>query len=103
MTYIGALGFDTFQDEIESVRNSLATRINGTRNYVWTTINILATRINETSNISTTRINDTSNVLVKRITDEVRHTSNYADCLDLRIKSLERTEGSSGDINWGMV
>ena len=76
MSYIGALGVNTFDDEIEDASNTLVNRIvsdiNYTSNYVWTTSNILATRIN-----------DTSNVLVQRITDEVGHTSNYADRLDL--------------------
>jgi hypothetical protein len=38
-------------------------------------------------------------ILVKRITDEIKDTSNYADKLDLRIKTLEGTEGSPGDIS----
>ncbi len=70
MNYIGALGVNTFDDEIEDANNILVDRIvsdiNHTCNYVL-----------ETSNILATRINDTSNVLVQRITDEVGHTSNY--------------------------
>ena len=81
MSYIGALGVNTFDDEIEDTSNILVNRIvydiNNTSNYVWTTSNILVGCIR-----------DTSNVLVQRITDEVGHTSNYADRLDLHIKSL---------------
>ena len=52
MSYIGALGVNTFDDEIEDVSNILVDRIvsdiNDTSNYVLTTSNILATRINDT-------------------------------------------------------
>ena len=93
--YIGALGVNTFDDELEDASNTLVNRIvydiNNTSNYVWTTSNILVGCIR-----------DTSNVLVQRITDEVGHTSNYADRLDLRIKALEGTEGSPGDISLGI-
>jgi hypothetical protein len=88
MSYIGALGVNTFDDEIEDANNILVDRIvsdiNYTSNYVWTTSNILATRINDTSNILATRIKDTSNVLATRI------------------KALEGTEGTPGDISLGI-
>ena len=64
MSYIGALGVNTFDDEIEDVSNILVDRIvsdiNDTSNYVCTTSNILATRINDTSNYVWT----TSNIFV---------------------------------------
>jgi hypothetical protein len=95
MSYIGALGVSTFDDEIEDPNNTLVNRIvsdiNNTINYECTTSNILVGCIR-----------DTSNVLVQRITDEVGHTSNYADRLDLRIKTLEGSEGSPGDISLGI-
>ena len=65
MSYIGALGVNTFDDDIEDVSNTLVDRIvsdiNDTSNYVWTTSNILATRINDKSNYVWT----TSNIFVK--------------------------------------
>ena len=80
MSYIGALGASSFKDEIDdavdTLASSIAIDINNTSNYVWTT----------------------SNILIGRIKD----TSNYADRLDLRIKALEGTEGSPGDINLGI-
>jgi hypothetical protein len=95
MSYIGALGVNTFDDEIEDANNILVDRIvsdiNHTSNYVLVTSNILVGCIR-----------DTSNVLVQRITDEVGHTSNYADRLDLRLKVLEGTEGTEGDISLGI-
>jgi hypothetical protein len=99
MSYIGTLGLDTFDDELEDTSNTLVNRIvydiNNTSNYVLTTSNILATRIYDTSNVLATRINDTSNVLATRIND----TSNV---LATRIKDLEGTEGSPGDISLGI-
>ena len=71
MRYIGALGVNTFDDEIEDASNTLVNRIvldiNNTSNYVWTTSNILVGCIRNTSNVLTTRINDTSNILATRI------------------------------------
>jgi hypothetical protein len=62
MSYIGALGLETFDDAIEDTSNTLVNRIvydiNNTNNYVWTTSNVLATRINDTSNVLATRINE---------------------------------------------
>ena len=44
MSYIGALGVNTFDDEIEDASNTLVNRIvsdiNYTSNYVWTASNI---------------------------------------------------------------
>ena len=53
MSYIGALGVNTFDDEIEDASNILVNRI--------------VSDINHTSNY----VLVTSNILVKRITDEV--------------------------------
>ena len=84
MSYIGALGVNTFDDEIEDASNILVNRIvsdiNNTSNYVLATSNILATRIDNTSNY----VLATSNILATRIKD----TSNI---FDLRIKALEGT------------
>ncbi len=99
MTWIGALGASSFNDEIEDASNTLATRIvsdiNDTSNYVLTTSNILATRIN-----------DTSNILIGRIVSDINDTSNYvkitSNILEARIKALEGTEGSPGDVNLGI-
>ena len=86
--YIGALGLETFDDAIESVSNTLVARIvsdiTNTSNYVLTTSNILIGRI-------VSDINDTSNY--------VKITSNI---LEARIKALEGTEGSAGDVNLGI-
>jgi hypothetical protein len=99
MSYIGASGINTFDDEIEDDNNILVdcivSDINNTNNYVWTTSNILTTRINDTSNVLATQINDTSNVFVIAVKD----TSNCTYRLDLCLKVLEGTEGSPGDIN----
>jgi hypothetical protein len=88
MSYIGALGVNIFEDEIEdtvdTISASITIDINHTSNYVLTTSNILATRINDTSNVFVISVKD---------------TSNYADRLDLCIKSLEGTEGSPRDIS----
>ena len=92
MSYIGALGVNTFDDEIEDASNTLVDRIvsdiNNTSNYVLATSNILATRIN-----------DTSNVLIGRIVSDINDTSNYvkitSNILEARIKALEGTEGSA--------
>ena len=77
MSYIGALGLDTFDDAIEDTSNILVNRIvsdiNYTSNYVLATSNILVGRISDTSNI-----------------------------LDLRIKALEGTEGSPANISLGI-
>ena len=58
--YIGALGLNNFQDEIDDAVDTLSTSItldiNHTSNYVWTTSNILVTRINDTSNVLVQRI-----------------------------------------------
>ncbi len=91
MSYIGALGVNTFDDEIEDANNMFVDRIvsdiNHTSNYVLGTSNILATRINDTSNVFVIAIKD---------------TSNYADSLRLRINALEGTEGTPGDISLGI-
>jgi hypothetical protein len=54
MSYIGALGVNTFDDEIEDVSNTIVNRIvldiNDTSNYVWTTSDIFAKEIEHTSN-----------------------------------------------------
>ena len=80
MSYIGALGINKFEEEIEDVSNTLVSRI--------------VSDINYTSNY----VLSTSNILVGRIRD----TSNYADRLDLRIKALEGTEGSPANISLGI-
>ena len=85
---MGALGLNTFDDEIEDASNTLVNRIvsdiNNTRNYVL----------------------GTSNILVGRIRDEVGYTSNYvlatSNVLATRIKALEGTEGTPGDVNLGI-
>ena len=68
---------DLIASSIEDASNTLVNRIvydiNNTSNYVWTTSNILATQINDTSNVLATRI-----------------------------KALEGTEGSPGDISLGI-
>ena len=84
MSYIGATGLNEIdgliEDAIDTLSASITININDTSNYVLAT----------------------SNILVQRITDEVGHTSNYADRLDLRLKALEGTEGSPGDISLGI-
>ncbi len=91
MSYIGALGINTFDDEIEDASNTLVDRIvsdiNYTSNYVLSTSNVLVGRIRDTSNV---------------FVIAVRDTSNYEDRLDLRIKALEGSEGSLGDISLGI-
>jgi hypothetical protein len=103
MSYIGASGINTFDDEIEDTNNILVVRIvsdmNYTNNYVWDTSNILTTRINVTSNVLVTQINDTSNVFVITVKD----TSNYAYRLDLCLKVLEGTEGSPGEVRVTLI
>ena len=51
--YVGALGLNTFDDEIEDASNILVNRIvsdiNNTSNYVLATSNILVGRIRDTS------------------------------------------------------
>jgi hypothetical protein len=91
MSYIGILGINTFDDEIEDASNTLVDRIVSDINY--TSNNVLST-----SNVLVGRIRDTSNVFVISVKD----TSNYADRLDLSIKALEGTEGSPGDISVGI-
>ena len=91
MSYIGALGVNTFDDEIEDASNILVNRIvsdiNNTSNYVLATSNILVGRIRDTSNV---------------FVIDVKDTSNYADSLGLRINALEGTEGTPGDVNLGI-
>jgi hypothetical protein len=91
MSYIGVLGVNTFDDEIEDAINILVNRIisdfNYTSNYVWTTSNIIATRINDTSNVFVITVKD---------------TSNYVDTLDLCLKVLEGTEGSPDEVSLGI-
>jgi hypothetical protein len=85
MSYIGTLGVNTFDDEVEDTSNILVNRI--------------VSYINNTSNY----VLATSNILVGRITDEVGYTTNYvlstSNILGVRIKTLEGTEGSPGDIS----
>ena len=81
MSYIGALGVNIFEDEIEdtvdTISASITIDINHTSNYVLTTSNVLASRINDTSNVFVITVKD---------------TSNYVDRLDLCLKALEGTE-----------
>ena len=85
---MGALGLNTFDDEIEDASNILVNRI--------------VSDINNTSNY----VLATSNILVGRIRDEVGYTSNYvlatSNVLATRIKALEGTEGTPGDVNLGI-
>ena len=92
---------DIFVKRIENTSNYvLATsntfigRIENTSNYVLSTSNILTRRIDNTSNY----VLATSNILARRIDN----TSNYADRLAFRIKELEGTEASPGDVNLGI-
>ena len=88
MSYIGALGANTFDDEIEDVSNTIVNRIvldiNDTSNYVWTTSDIFAKEIEHTSNYVWT----TSDIFVK----EIEHTSNYVwTTSDIFVKEIEHT------------
>ena len=89
--YVGALGLNTFDDEIEDASNILVNRIvsdiNNTSNYVLATSNILVGRIRDTRNVFVIAVKD---------------TSNYADSLRLRINALEGTAGTPGDVNLGI-
>jgi hypothetical protein len=70
MSYIGALGVNTFDDELEDTSNILVGRIaadiNNTSNYVCTTSNVLATRITDEVGYTSNYVCTTSNILVKR-------------------------------------
>jgi hypothetical protein len=102
MTWIGTLGLNTFNNEIEDINNTLVNRIvsdiNDTSNYVLATSNIFVKEITHTSNY----VWITKNIFVK----EIEHTSNYvlstSNILEKRIKALEGSEGTPGDVNLGI-
>ena len=100
--YVGVLGINTFDDEIDDVVDTLSTsitiNINDTSNYVLATSNFLVKRITDEIEHTSNYVLTTSNILIGRIND----TSNYADRLDLCIKTLEGTEESPGDISLGI-
>ena len=66
MSFIGALGYNTFDKEIDEV-------VINTSNHILDTSNIISNHILDTSNIISNHILDTSNIISNHILD----TSNY--------------------------
>ena len=106
--YVGALGLNTFQDEIDdavdTLASSIAIDINHTSNYVLITSNILVKEITDEIEHTSNYVLSTSNVFVT----EIKNTSNYIYSssniliqriqeLEDRVDDLEGAEGSVGD------
>ena len=99
MSYIGALGVNTFDDEIEDVSNILVNRI--------IIEDIYGSNYTDKVSIFSSNYTDKVGIFSSNYTDrQINDTSNYvkitSNILEARIKALEGTEGSAGDISLGI-
>ena len=81
MSFIGATGLNTFDDEIENTSNYITRTSFDTSNYIVNTSNIITNHILDTSNILSNYIlNDTSNFIIDTsniVSNHILDTSNY--------------------------
>ena len=95
MSYIGATGLNEIDDLIEDATNTLINRI--------IIEDIYGSNYTDRVSIFSSNYTDKVGIYGSNYTDrQIKDTSNYADRLDLRIKALEGTEGSPGDISLGV-